>query len=705
MSQHSPEKRKRNVAFKDVDEAESATGGDRSQSPISSVTPVYSATNPIEALEQDLRQYMIISQEKGRDYEFLPRNELEKLISEERITEALEMALARTEATNTPDSTWKASPGYLDKRKEIVAILILIGRLERTLDFIAEGIDDNDLPFELERGPAPRRTLNRRDADGQSTSINLFSSWGIIDLEAFDAQQWKVHVPVFGEIGNRAKTPPHWNLGKGAILPYVESTFMEKGGFGAVSKVKLHPSHYRGVKDMAECYAVKKLADASEDAFRLEVSSLWRFSHEEHLHLIKLLWTFSRGPDYYLVFPCAEGNLMDFWKRNARPLAERGDPDAARWVARQCLGIIDGVRIIHKDTRNAPSGGINKRHGRHGDLKPENILWFANRGDQRKGYKYGVLTISDFGLADFHDTSSKSGIDTRLNKVGGSPTYRAPEYDVHKKIAQNYDIWSLACVLLEFLMWYLKGWDEVQKFSKARAAEHNRPEYQEDTFFNYVPRGDGGNRDRQCAAQAKRSVCKAFRDLYEDENASDFSNELVKLVETKMLRLNPKARASCTEVYAEFQKIYAACAADENYCLRMIKQPIRRSTGLSLLEPVAIDAPKEAEPSLTRTSDFTSPRFPPARHSSTSSITRRDCSISAIQEESDTATVCTGIHAPGYGPALPDQPSALTTVHTTPRVSSDSADEGYVASDQILGNRDADERIHLPELKGVFCSE
>ncbi|RSL99888.1 hypothetical protein CDV31_012022 [Fusarium ambrosium] len=575
MSQHTSEKRKGNVAFKDVDEAESATGGDLPQSPKPSVTPVYAATNPIEVLGQELRQYMIVSQEKGRDYEFLPRNELDKLLSEERITEALEMALARTEATNTPDSTWKASPGYLDKRKEIVAILILIGKLERTLDFIAEGIDDNHLPFELERGPTPRRTLNRRDSDGQSTSINLFSSWGIIDLEAFDAQQWKIHVPVFGEIGNRAKTPPHWDLGKRTILPYLESSLMGEGGFGAVSKVKLHPGHYKGVKDMAEYYAVKKLTDSSEDAFREEVSSLWRFSHEEPPNLIKLLWTFSRDTDYYLVFPCAEGNLMEFWKDTA-PLARTGDPDAARWVARQCLGIIDGLCMIHKDTRDAPSEGINKRHGRHGDLKPENILRFVNGGDQREGYKYGVLTISDFGLADFHDTSSKSQINTRLNKVGVSLTYRAPEYDVHEKIAQNYDIWSLACVLVEFLMWYLKGWDEVQNFSKARAAEDNHPNIKWDTFFNYVQRGDGGNRDQQCAAQAKQSVYNAFRDLYEDENASDFSNDLVKLVETKMLRLNPNSRASCTEIYAEFKKIYDACEADSNYCLGMTKRPRRR---------------------------------------------------------------------------------------------------------------------------------
>lgn len=259
---------------------------------------------------------------------------------------------------------------------------------------------------------------------------------------------------------------------------------------------------------MAKCYAVKTLVDPTEDAFREEVSSLRRFSHKEHPHLIKLLWTFSRGPDYHLVFPCAKGNLMDFWKENAQPHARNHDHGTALWVARQCLGIAEGLCMIHQDTRRASSGGTNKRHGRHGDLKPENILWFDSDDNQRKGYKHGVLTISDFGLADFHDTNSKSGINPRLNNVGVSPTYRAPEYDVHEKIAQNYDIWSLACVLLEFLIWYLKGWDEVQKFSKARTAEHNNPFFPEDTFFNYLQIGGGRNGPPQPAAEAKRSVYK-----------------------------------------------------------------------------------------------------------------------------------------------------------------------------------------------------
>lgn len=257
---------------------------------------------------------------------------------------------------------------------------------------------------------------------------------------------------------------------------------------------------------MTKYYAVKKLTDLSEYAFQEEASFLRRLSDKDHPHLIRLLWTFSRGTDYHLVFPCANGNLKDLWKAYPEPLAGKYDPDIALWVARQCLGIVEGLCRIHQDTDHASSGGTNKQHRGHSDLKPENILWFDGDDNLGKGYKLGVLTISDFGLADFHDMDSESGINVR--NVGASGTYRAPEYDFHKMGLQKCNTWSLACVLLELLMWYLKGWEEVEKFSKARTADHSGPDLQEDTFFNFMLM-DGRNGHRQAAAQAKRSVYKA----------------------------------------------------------------------------------------------------------------------------------------------------------------------------------------------------
>jgi serine/threonine protein kinase len=141
-----------------------------------------------------------------------------------------------------------------------------------------------------------------------------------------------------------------------------------------------------------------------------------------------------------------------------------------------------------------------KRHGVHGDLKPENILWFRDFGGPEEGYSLGTLKISDFGLTGFHETLSKSRIN--VEGMGGSPTYRAPEYDVYHAVSQSYDIWSLACVLLEFVTWYFKGWEGVDQFSKARRLEDKSLFIPSDTFFNSIYSG------QSMSAMAKKSVVK-----------------------------------------------------------------------------------------------------------------------------------------------------------------------------------------------------
>jgi serine/threonine protein kinase len=92
-----------------------------------------------------------------------------------------------------------------------------------------------------------------------------------------------------------------------------------------------------------------------------------------------------------------------------------------------------------------------------------------------------------------------------------SPTYRAPEYDVAKMVSQSYDIWTLGCVVLEFITWYLLGWEEVSRFSQKRVDEDNS-EIKEDVFFNFVSIKDENGRV-QTGAKAKQSVFNVSRPI------------------------------------------------------------------------------------------------------------------------------------------------------------------------------------------------
>jgi serine/threonine protein kinase len=119
-------------------------------------------------------------------------------------------------------------------------------------------------------------------------------------------------------------------------------------------------------------------------------------------------------------------------------------------------------------------------YGRHGDIKPQNILWFATQGNDRD-----LLVVSDLGLTRYHSQLTKShvyGVD------GLTWAYRPPEIDLRQRIAPSYDIWSLGCVFLEFVIWYLEGFDAVEQFGLDRAEDDVSQVrgLSEDKYFNII---------------------------------------------------------------------------------------------------------------------------------------------------------------------------------------------------------------------------
>lgn len=233
------------------------------------------------------------------------------------------------------------------------------------------------------------------------------------------------------------------------------------------------------------CFAVKelKLRRGLHEAITLK-----RLNNKQHPHLIRLLATYTYGDLFHLIFPWANGNLGDFWETHAPPNPEH-TRDSMRiiWMSKQILGLARALQVIHYceiDKTNLPGLSpeeMKKMHGRHGDLKPENILWFK---DDHSGHddSMGVLKIADFGFADFHSKHSKSRV-RRSAVPGVTYTYSAPEYDVRQQVSPQFDIWSFGCVLLQFVVWYLHGWDGIDRFSKKRTAESKGFVVRIDSFY------------------------------------------------------------------------------------------------------------------------------------------------------------------------------------------------------------------------------
>jgi len=190
-----------------------------------------------------------------------------------------------------------------------------------------------------------------------------------------------------------------------------------------------------------------------------------------HPHLINLLATWRQNQRWYLLFPWAKGgNLRDLWDR---PDILRPDPTLAKWIAKQCLGIARALRKIHR-IGSEELQDMNPFCGIHGDIKPENVLVFEAADE-----KHGTLKICDFGFTRFHTLASRSTADL----PGYTPTYRAPEYDIYKRVSTAYDIWTLACLYLEFITWYLTGPKGLYEFETSRIAEDRGEHVKMDKFF------------------------------------------------------------------------------------------------------------------------------------------------------------------------------------------------------------------------------
>jgi len=160
---------------------------------------------------------------------------------------------------------------------------------------------------------------------------------------------------------------------------------------------------------------------------------------------------------YYLLFPWAESDLLGFWQRFGKPIRAH---ESFNWISDQCYGIIDAIDFIH-DPKEPNSDG-QRLYGRHGDIKPDNVLWF-------KRDRMGILVLSDLGLTDVHREVSRSNLPGMSIPV--TPNYRPPECDMEGPlghISRSFDIWTLGCLFLEFVVWILCGWEGRKNFDSER---------------------------------------------------------------------------------------------------------------------------------------------------------------------------------------------------------------------------------------------
>jgi serine/threonine protein kinase len=293
---------------------------------------------------------------------------------------------------------------------------------------------------------------------------------------------------------------------------------------------------------------------------------------KEHRHLVKLLATYKYKGKYHLLFPYADLNLRQFWERPVQP----DNLKTFKWSLEQMRGLASAVNTIHNyevvpkvfpnlgQTRlsklsDLAGQGSCLLYGRHGDLKPENILWTKDdvQSDSSTDEleNLGLLRITDFGLARFHRLESRSRVDPKT--VAGTATYVPPEVIMDKPISRAYDIWSLACVYLEFITWLVVGVEALDHFTEMRCMMGVNGVV-DDSFFEMSPKG----------VAVRGNVKNWIMDLHAAARCSEFIHDLLDLITEQTLVVDPEERIAAETLTDKLSEMLIKAKVDSDYLVQ-----------------------------------------------------------------------------------------------------------------------------------------
>ncbi|KAI0809419.1 hypothetical protein GGR55DRAFT_679769 [Xylaria sp. FL0064] len=389
--------------------------------------------------------------------QFLPEGRLDRLITRVSVVSAIGL-LDNWEQVSPEDK--KLVNFVVESAKKVFAITVTAGmgkngsELRKVMHFSqVHGFGDASLPVKPESW-APENPLVRD------------LRWRKVELQRFMNHQWTYLAPIF------PKAVWDTDLEPDCILPFTSvDSIATAGAFGSVYQVTVHPSHQEAplLKANGEPanLAVKEvlMTTGDEDIMDIGISGHWQaeakalkqISTFKHPHLIAVKAIVRKGGKCYFMFPWGDGgNLREFFKENPRP---RLDTGFMREIFLQLHGLADAVNAMHY----FGDGEGPLRHGegslRHGDLKPHNIVRFLDKT------KVGTLKIADMALAKYHEESTDlrdAGTEMRY----GTRLYEPPEVMTMADAprSRRYDIWSMGCIYLDFLIWLLYGYEEFVAF-------------------------------------------------------------------------------------------------------------------------------------------------------------------------------------------------------------------------------------------------
>ncbi|KAI8965302.1 kinase-like protein [Daldinia sp. FL1419] len=554
-------------------------------------------------MAKQLRDAMI---ESADGKKFLPLDKLDMIVTENAIQDELSrhhIELPAQPIYERREIVENDRTQYTSYQK-IFAILVLMGEVHFISDFLHERVGDWDLPLRSwDTRQSTFLVARHKEGDpGPLYRLQTANNWSASQIDFFQSQQWILCAPFFSRAEHLGEKVHLYQLSPHDVLPFIKPgtddqgnpAYLNHGFFSTVRRVKIHPAHHNfpvhkdnpgadfAVKEMVRVWDVNEEQNGPKDyrrSFDQEVQALKRFCQRNERYIVKLLATYEINGKYYLLFPAADGNLMNHWEENPEP-----GRIPALWLLQECLGIAQGLAKIHKYTYTPPdmdkASTIEPHHipnyGIHGDIKPQNILWFKklpghltddfcpidNVSKEVDPYGFGYLQISDFGTVKFHRYMTRKRNDIMVK----GNTYRAPETDLLGNWGSPaIDIWAFGCLYLDMITWYLRGGISVcDDFPAARQAdEPNTIEGFEGDDKFYIKTGQLFTRGQFCIVKPR--VSEWIMSLRREPRCSQLIHDFLDLIEMRMLSIDPEERPKCSDVVSTLKQMRKRCFENEGY--------------------------------------------------------------------------------------------------------------------------------------------
>ncbi|KAK3320496.1 kinase-like domain-containing protein [Cercophora scortea] len=440
--------------------------------------------------------------------------------------------------------------------RRVFAILFQIGRPLLIVNFVNDNLDDVSLPISPLIMPGGKWQVQSATSPGVPRVP--FHRWPEKYISSFVEKQWFLAPLRFRETPS-GELAPFFDLPDDTILPFTAVDHFHTGGFSTVFRVQVHPDHHNlswcrkgSACDMEASrrsddknpvpLAIKQLHNNDTHVFRSELQALQLLNRKPHPHIIPLLGSYRLHDKYNFVFPWADGDLAMFWRLNPSP---KRDHATATWLAKQMKGLTDALCHIHgtADTARDGARGDNDETwvGRHGDIKPSNILFFPSQD-----HSPGTLRIADFGLSSFRTCTS--GAETSLvdgSRLRYTPAYKAPEIESRPEgIGRETDVWSLGCLVLEFLTWHMTGSAGLEQLAACRMDAADQSVSTGDAFFELIEES-GRN-----VARLKSKILDWTSHLQRHRHSSRFTDDVLQLVLDGLLVMDSSRRSSARDALA-----------------------------------------------------------------------------------------------------------------------------------------------------------